>query len=291
MSQVRLFARSLRRSLRFALAALLLAAFLLPLSYSADEWQALAPGLEFRSIAARAASSHPGAPIAVLRIDPKRWEFAFVGVAEAGDSTLHTAREWCARYHLTAAINAGMYAVDQKTHIGYLRSAGRVDNPKRNSYQSLAVFAPAKPALPEFRIADLDAPGVSFDSLVGDYASAVQNLRLIKRPGLNQWSPQEKQWSEAALAEDNAGRALFVFSRTPFSMYEFNQELLAAGLGIVAAQHLEGGPEAQLYVESGGFQREWVGTFEGALSTADSAGVAWPIPNVLGLRPRRAATR
>jgi hypothetical protein len=33
---------------------------------------------------------------------------------------------------------------------------------------------------------------------------------------------------------------------SPFSMYDLNEELLQSRIGIVAAQHLEGGPEIQL---------------------------------------------
>jgi len=70
-------------------------------------------------------------------------------------------------------------------------------------------------------------------------------LRLIKKPGINVWQQQDREWSEAAIGEDKEGRILLIFSRSSFSMYDFNKELLQSGIGIVAAQHLEGGPEAQ----------------------------------------------
>jgi hypothetical protein len=123
-------------------------------------------------------------------------------------------------------------------------------------------------------------------SILKDYASAVQNLRLVKRSGLNQWSQQSNKWSEAALGEDSAGRILFIFSRTPFSMHDLNQELLASDIGLLAAQHLEGGPEAQLYVNAGGVEMELYGSFETSFQENDSNRIAWPIPNVLGVEPR-----
>jgi hypothetical protein len=111
-------------------------------------------------------------------------------------------------------------------------------------------------------------------------------LRLIKRPGTNQWTRQSRKWSEAALGEDSSGRILFIFSRSPFTMHDLNEELLSAGIGLVAAQHLEGGPEAQLYFHVGKTEHEMFGSYESGFRENDSNGKAWEIPNVLGVRPR-----
>ncbi|HEY6946849.1 MAG TPA: hypothetical protein VI431_17050, partial [Candidatus Acidoferrum sp.] len=59
-----------------------------------------------------------------------------------------------------------------------------------------------------------------------------------------------------------------------------------AGIGLVAAQHLEGGPEAQLYVHVGATELEMVGSYETAFTENDANSAAWPVPNILGVRPR-----
>ena len=69
-------------------------------------------------------------------------------------------------------------------------------------------------------------------------------------------------------------------------MYDFNQALLRLDLGIVAAQHLEGGPEAQLYIDVGAREAELVGSYETGFEPDDRNVQAWPIPNVLGLRAK-----
>jgi hypothetical protein len=79
---------------------------------------------------------------------------------------------------------------------------------------------------------------------------------------------------------------LFIFSRSPFSMHDFNRELLAANIGLVAAQHLEGGPEAQLYLHVGKVEMELLGSYETSLREDNSNATPWPVPNVLGVRPR-----
>jgi len=108
---------------------------------------------------------------------------------------------------------------------------------------------------------------------------------------MDKWRPQNKKASETALGEDATGRILFIFARSPFSMYELNEELLHARIGIVAAQYLEGGPEAQLYVHIGNSEMEMFGSYETAFEESDTNSESWPIPNVLAIRPRNALTR
>ena len=236
---------------------------------AAAPWRELEPGVELRTLpAAPDAAAHSG--ITVLRVDPRSFQLALVGVDEASATVGRSARAWAQRGELAIAINSGMFAENYVTHVGYLESRGRVQSARINSYQSVAAFDPHDGAAhPPFRIFDLDAPGVTIESIRADYGSLVQNLRMIKRPGSNRWSPQDKRWSEAALGEDDAGRILFIFSREALSMHELIRRLLDSGIGIVAAQHLEGGRFAQLYANAGGVELE---LFEGAGSAA-----AWPI--------------
>jgi len=250
-------------------------------------WETLAPGMELTEFVAGKASIVGDSRITVVRMDPELWELEFMGVSLTGESTGHTAREWCEGHKLTAAINAGMFGADNKTHLGFLRSGGHVNCGRVNSYQSVAAFGPRGGTdLPPFRIFDLDAPGVFMKSTLKDYAGAVQNMRLVKRPGTNVWSRQDKEWSEAALGEDDAGRILFIFCRSPYSMRDLNHELLASGIGLVAAQHLEGGPAAELYLHVGEEERELVGSYETFFWEDDDNDEQWPIPNILGVRPR-----
>ena len=255
-------------------------------------WKAVEPGMELRFLEAQKEGVQSNSPIAILRIDPALWDLEVLGTSRTGESSGHTARDWCQRHNLTAAINAGMFETDQKTHLGYLRYREHVNNSHQNNYQSVAAFDPRDSAgASRFRIFDLDAPGVTFQGILKDYASLVQNLRLVKRTGQNQWGQQQRRWSEAALGEDRDGRILFIFSRVAFSMHDLNQELLASDIGLVAAQHLEGGPEAQLYLQAGQTKLEMFGSYETSFREDDNNAAAWPVPNILGVRPRAAKSR
>jgi hypothetical protein len=250
-------------------------------------WEKLAPGMDFGTFAVKNPPRFNDCRIIILRIDPKLWQPVLIGRSGNGASENKTARQWCESHKLTAAINAGMFATDYRTHVGYLASNGHVNSSHVNKYMSVAAFGPKKrERYPEFRIFDLDDPQVTMADILRDFSSVVQNLRLIKRPGENRWRQQDKKWSEAALGEDRAGRMLFIFTRSPFSMHDFNRELLSLGIGLVAAQHLEGGPEAQLYLRIGNVQHEMFGSYKTLFNNKDGKTNTWPIPNVLGVRPR-----
>jgi hypothetical protein len=279
--------RNLRRNGSLLLAILSLGLSSLLLARAPSDWKTLAAGMDLKYVTAKKPSSVGDSRIVILRMDPNLWQLEDVGISQTGESAGHTAREWSQTHNFSAAINAGMFASDHRTHLGYMRSGTHVNNNHSNAYQSVAAFEPCdSQSLPRFRIFDLDAPGIHFQDILKDYTSVVQNLRLVKRSGLNQWSQQDRKWSEAALGEDDAGRILFIYSRSPFSMHDLNGELLAADIGLVAAQHLEGGPEAQLYVHVGAVELEICGSYETAFSENDTNSSVWPVPNILGVRPR-----
>lgn len=282
-SQVRRYSSLLPATLSLGLSSLLFAG-------TTSDWKNIAPGMDLRYVTAKKPSSVADSRIVILRMDPSQWQLEAVGITQTSESSGHTARAWSQSHNFSAAINAGMFATDYKTHLGYMGSASYVNNSHPNAYQSVAAFEPRESkSLPAFRIFDLDAPGIHFPDIQRDYTSVLQNLRLVKRSGLNQWPQQERKWSEAALGEDDAGRILFIYSRSPFSMHDLNEELLAAGIGLVAAQHLEGGPEAQLYLHVGNVEMELFGSYETPFKENDSNASAWPVPNILGVRPRRSA--
>lgn len=281
----------LLRNLGLLVASLSLGLSSFLLARPASDWKNISPGMDLRYVAAKRPSSVGDSRIVILRMDPNLWQLEAVGITQTGESSGHTARAWSQSRNFSAAINAGMFATDYKTHIGYMGSSSYVNNSHTNAYQSVAAFEPrGSQSLPRFRIFDLDAPGVHFQDILKGYTSVLQNLRLIKRSGLNQWAQQERKWSEAALGEDDAGNILFIYSRSPFSMHDLNDELLAAGIGLVAAQHLEGGPEAQLYLHVGNVEMELCGSYETSFRENDSNSVAVPVPNILGVRPRPSAT-
>ena len=268
-----------------AVALALLAAAAAPVTAAEGRWTQLGRGLELGRLPLEGLG-FPGAKVHVLRIDPRAWELTLHGLAR-DETGGHTAREWARREGLVAAINAGMYQTDYRTHSGYFAADGAVLSRGVNPYLSAAAFAPVDPGDPPFRIVDLDVEPLP--ALTARYRRVVQNLRMVKRPGENRWEPQSRRWSEAALGEDGEGRALFIFCAAPLPLDRLIAGLLALPLGLVAAQHLEGGSQAQLFVAAGGERLELVGDHEGASAPAEQGRPARPVPNVIGVRQRTAS--
>ena len=241
-------------------------------------WQPLGRGVEYAAL--RPAPRFGSGAVQVVRIDPKLARLRAV-MSSALDHKPRTAGAFCDNQHLLAAINLGMFLDDHVSNVGYARAGSHLNHGRWvQKYKSVLVFGPKRTGLKAAAILDLDAPGTQ--ARLDDYETVVQNLRLIRAPGQSTWGPQPKRWSEAAVAMDSSGRILFLFARAPHSMSEFNQMVLALPLGIVAAMHVEGGPEASLSLR-GPLRLDFNGSFETGFIDNDSIVEQWPIPNVLSV--------
>jgi hypothetical protein len=268
-----------------------LSAFLLPLLATAvsptavsaaPAWKTLQRGIEYTTLGAGSAAGD--GRIHVVRIDPKQAPLLAV-MASAGDHKPRTAAAWCRERKLAVAINLGMYRDDRLTNVGHAHAPGHVNNAHwSDKYKSALAFGPKRPDLPAAALVDLDAPGA--EAGLTAYGSVVQNLRLIRAPGRSVWGKQERRWSEAAVAADKSGHILFLFSRRPFAMNDWNDKLLALPLGISTAMHVEGGPEASLSIHAGGVDLDLNGSYETGFNENDDENGQWPIPNLLAVTRR-----
>jgi uncharacterized protein YigE (DUF2233 family) len=248
-----------------------------------ETWKKLEDGMELGIFQVNTESLFNHSEITVLRVNPNIWDIKLYSIKQFEYKSGISTKEWSQRHKLTAAINAGMHLPDMSTHVGYMQVGNTVQGKVVKSYQSLAAFSPQiKGALP-FRIFDLDAADVSFEQIKKDYAHLVQNLRLIKRPGENRWDKKNRRWNEAALGEDKEGRALLIYSSGLLNMHDFNEALLSLPIDIVAAQHLEGGREAQLYINHPNYTKELNNSIDPLYLSSNKNLGAWPIPNIIGI--------
>ena len=196
----------------WSLAVLLLAA---PL-----QLEELAPGVEYGTTPWIEKAAIGDGLLQVVRIDPKKVELR-VGLASREGVKNRTAGEWADGLGLMVAINAGMFETDYRSNVGYLRSGTHLNNASWNKYQSVLAFGPGSALM-----ADLDVPDAK--KRLAPVQTVIQNLRLIRAGGINVWRPAARKWSEAAVAADEQGRILFLFSRSPLSMKEFADKRQAA---------------------------------------------------------------
>jgi hypothetical protein len=242
-----------------------------------DLWQKADEGLYVADFQSPQKSYGKDLCITIVRINPRYYSFKLLSAKEL-DLANMPVRNWCKKFGLIAGVNAGMYLTDYQTNVGYMKNFKHVNNPRINSkYKSVFAFNPINPAKPPARIYDIEEQNMN--SLIENYNSVIQNLRLIKRPGRNMWSKQNQRWSEVALGEDKQGNILFIFCPSAYSMYELNHILLRLPIDLVCAQHLEGGVEASLYLSAGDIKIDKVGGFNEIAGNK----VAWSTPNVLGI--------
>jgi hypothetical protein len=242
-----------------------------------EAWRALEPGLELGTFAG------PGGEVAVLRIDPARYELRLLNASAPGEGSLRTARTWAARAGAAAAINASMYQEDYRTSVSLMRTRAHVNHPRVSKDKAVLAFDPLVRGAPAVRLIDRDCE--SLDTARASYGTLVQSIRLVSCDRRNVWEPSPRKVSMAAIGVDGKGRVLFIHARTPSPVHELVNALLAMPIDLRQAMYVEGGPEAQLYVKGGGREHEWVGGFERAPAAQNTS--AWPVPNVIVAVPRR----
>jgi hypothetical protein len=247
-------------------------------------WKQIDEGLHYCDFKAPIRSNTGDSKILIVRIDPKQFEFRLLSISElATGSPALTVRGWAEKYQLTGAINAGMFQTDLKSNVGYMKNYSHWNNPTiHKTYASVFAFNPKKAELPSAMIYDTDVKDTK--QVIAEYHSVIQNLRLIKRPGLIRWAQQEKRWSEAALGQDQDGNILFIFSGSPYTMHELSKILLALPIKLECAMHLEGGPAASLFLRHNNVELSRVGRHElASIVVGDKSNEFLPIPNVIGI--------
>lgn len=220
--------------------------------------------------------------LVVLKVNPVYYELKLLTSTEEGKSGT-TLKGWCVAFGLEAAINASMYLEDGRKSTGFMKNYDHVNNPRVNArFGAFLVFNPKEASLPPVQIVDREHQ--DWKDLIGRYETVVQNYRLIALDGKNAWKNRsdDRRFSAAAIAMDDEGNILFIFSREPRNVHDFANRLLTLPLKIRNAMYVEGGKDAGLFIASlpGGIpDRAALSILEG------DEGYASPlVPNVIGIR-------
>ena len=245
-----------------------------------DPWKKVDEGLFLMEFYPSPKPSARDSKITIVKIDPKLYSFKLLCASELGRIRL-TAKDWCLKYHLISAINAGMYQEDGLRSVGYMKNVSHINNPRLNAYKAVLAFNRTDAAVPEIQIIDLKCQ--AFDEIKSKYQTFVQSIRMVSCQQENVWTKQDKIWSFAVLGVDKNGNVLFIFSEALYSGFDFINVLLSLPLSLYNAMYLEGGSEASLYFLSNGMEIDKVGNNGIGLNDSFVRGVARAIPNVIGI--------
>jgi uncharacterized protein YigE (DUF2233 family) len=245
-----------------------------------DSWKKVDEGLHIGEFAPPEESKINNSRITIVRINPRFYSFKLLCASEHGKTT-RTMKQWCQKHNLISAINAGMYQEDGIRNVGYMKNFGHTNNPRlNNTYKAVLAFNPIELTLPEIQIIDLKCQ--DFEKLRDKYQTLVQNIRMISCQQENVWRRQNKIWGQAVFGMDKNGNALFIFTESRYSGYEFASILLSLPISIYNAMYLEGGQEANLYFSGNDIEFERIGR-PTSLNENGSKPIARSIPNILGI--------
>jgi hypothetical protein len=255
-------------------------------SKSAEEWRKLADGLELGIFDSPQKAEIGDSKIRILRIDPQHYEFRLLNASLSKKGHPRSAKQWCRQNGLVAAINASMYQEDFKTSVSYMRTRTHVNNPRlREKDMTILAFDRLSAGVPRVKIIDRQCE--DFGLWKNKYGSLVQSIRMISCKGKNVWRQQPKKYSTVAIGIDGADRVLFIHVGSPYSTHDLINILNQLPIGIARAMYTEGGPQAQLYINNGADEYEFVGHTEIDFSNNAKSLFSWPIPNVIGVYPRK----
>jgi len=258
-----------------------------PGKYAANkfsEWQKLAQGLELGIFSAPIPSEIGDSKIRILRIDPQHYQLRLLSASAFEKGRPLSARQWSIQNGLVAAINASMYQQDYKSSVSLMRTKAHINNPRLSKDMTILAFDRKTADVPLVKLIDRQCD--DFKVWQKKYSTMVQSIRMISCNGKNVWTQQPQKWSTAAIGVDDRDRVLFIHVGSPYSTHDFIDILKKLPLNISRAMYAEGGPQAQLYINIGEHEHEFVGNYEIELQGHVKKLISHPVPNVVGIRLR-----
>ena len=248
-------------------------------------WQKLSEGLELGLFHSPHPSETGNSMIRVLRIEPTRYKLKLLNASASENGQPLSAKEWCRQNGLVAAINASMYQADLKASVSLMRTKSHINNPRLSKDMAILAFDRQSPDVPLVKIIDRQCE--DFETWGKKYKTLIQSIRMISCRGGNVWAPQTQKWSTAAIAVDYFGRVLFIHVGSLYSTHDLINILKKLPLDIDRAMYVEGGPQAQLYINIGSHEHEFVGNYKIEIENNMNALFSRPIPNVVGISLRK----
>ncbi len=248
------------------------------------KWQKLDEGLETAEIPSPQESFLGDSRITVVRINPARYAFKLVAASQY-NTMYKTAPEWCRDKKLIGCVNAGQFKLtDGYSNMGYMKNYAHVNNPafrKVYNYNSVLAFNRKDTGVAPLQIIDLKCQ--NWSQWQNRYHSFSQSISLIScnRQVVN--NKQKGKWSMVLFGVDTAGNALWIFTRSPYTIRQFSEILLSMPLSLKNVMYLEGGPEASLFLESNGKKIQRMGSYETGFRENDDNEQFWGLPNVIGI--------
>lgn len=252
-------------------------------------WKQLDKGLQLGTFLAPQAALVGDSRVKVLRIDPKYYQLRLLNASRVENGVPLTPKQWCRQNGLVAAINPSMYQTDYKTSVSLMRTKGHINNPRLSKDMTILAFDRQSPDVPRAKIIDRQCEDFQFWKQ--KYGTLVQSIRMISCTGKNVWKPQPRRWSTSAIGIDRQGNILFIHVRSLYRTHDLINILKKLPLNISRAMYTEGGPQAQLYINSDHKELDLTGSYETSSNDDNEGAISWPLPNVVGISKRKPSSK
>ncbi len=244
-------------------------------------WRNLEKGLDIGIFPAPKKSTVGDSLIRILRADIASFGLRLLNASSEDQGKRLSVKNWVKKNGLVAAINASMYQKNMMSSVSYMKNGQHTNNTWVSKDKTFLAFNPIKKNSISVRIIDRDCD--DFQSLRKQYDTLVQSIRMISCHRENMWEQQKNIWSIAAIGMDHQGRILFIHVRSPYSSHDLIDMLLELPIGLKQTMYVEGGADAQLYINTGKEEHEFIGSYSTGSREHNKNTFSHPIPNVLGL--------
>ncbi|MBC8286234.1 MAG: phosphodiester glycosidase family protein [Nitrospinae bacterium] len=244
-------------------------------------WRNLEKGLDLGIFQAPKKSALGDSLIRILRADTDYFGLRLLNASSQDQGKRQSVKNWADRNDLVAAINASMYQKDMMSSVSYMKTRQHTNSNWVSKDKTILAFDPADKSLPPVRMIDRDCE--DFDKLRKLYGTLIQSIRMVSCHGENMWAPHKRMWSTAAVGLDNRDRVLFIHVRSPYTSHDLINMLLELPLDLKQAMYVEGGADAQLYINTGKEKHEFIGSYSSGSREHDENTFSHSVPNVLGL--------
>ena len=250
-------------------------------SAESSSWKNLEKGLDLGIFQAPQKSVLGDSLIRILRADTNYFGLRLLNTSSKDQSKRRSAKNWVNKNGLVAAINASMYQRDMRSSVSYMKTRQHTNNNWVSKDKTILAFDPTDKNLPLVRIIDRDCE--NFNKLRKLYGTLIQSIRMVSCHGKNMWAPSKKMWSTAAIGLSDQGRIMFIHVRSPYTTHDLINMLLELPVNLMQAMYVEGGADAQLYINTGKERHEFIGSYSSGSREHDENTFSHPVPNVLGL--------
>ena len=262
-----------------ALAAIVVAAFLVSQRAGGTHWRELAPGAEFTTLRGDPYCRAGSSAIGVLRLDPARVRLRVRHFSREPERRPLPITEWQRRSEAFAVFNAGQYYGDY-SYMGLLAAGGRLVSRRPHPTYRAALVAGPRGGGAGARVLDLSRERLDADSL--GWEEVAQSFMLFDRAGTVRVRRSDQVAPRTAVAEDRRGRLVVLTTEGGYTLRDFAELLQRSPLDLALAMAMDGGREAEMLVRAGGFRYASFGQWERGLPPVAPV----PLPAVVTVATR-----